>query len=142
MTADNLIARLERVRQTAPGRWLARCPAHSDRGPSLSVREVPDGRTLVHCFAGCDPESVLEAVGLRMADLFPAGARTHHAPPTRSRIPAADLLRVIERDSLTVGIGGARFLERRELTDAEWQVLAWAVGRIAAAANHLQEMRR
>jgi hypothetical protein len=38
---------------------MACCPAHDDRNPSLSVRRAPDGRVLVHCFAGCSLDAVL-----------------------------------------------------------------------------------
>jgi putative DNA primase/helicase len=63
-----LLGRLEGVRRTGPDSWMARCPAHPDRNPSLSV-SVKGGRVLVHCFAGCAPEAVLEAVGLTWKDL-------------------------------------------------------------------------
>lgn len=71
---DTLLARLDRVRQTGADRWIARCPAHDDRSPSLSVRALPDGRVLLHDFAGCDVGDVLAALGLSLADLYPAGA--------------------------------------------------------------------
>jgi putative DNA primase/helicase len=41
------------------GSWTARCPAHNDRTPSLSIREADDGKVLVHCHAGCDQEQVI-----------------------------------------------------------------------------------
>jgi hypothetical protein len=63
-----LLGRLEGVRRTGPNSWVARCPAHDDRDPSLSV-SVKEGRVLLHCFAGCPPEAVLGAVGLTWKDL-------------------------------------------------------------------------
>ena len=63
-----LLARLEGVRPAGPRSWVARCPAHDDRDPSLSV-SVKEGRVLIHCFAGCAPEAVLGAVGLTWKDL-------------------------------------------------------------------------
>ncbi|MBL7493883.1 DUF3987 domain-containing protein [Frankia sp. AgB1.9] len=48
-----------------------RCPAHEDRSPSLSVGIGQDGRVLLKCQAECDLASVLAAVGLDEADLFP-----------------------------------------------------------------------
>lgn len=51
----------------------ARCPAHEDRSPSLSVAEGVDGRAVLHCHAGCRPERVVRAMGLQWADLFPSG---------------------------------------------------------------------
>jgi hypothetical protein len=68
---DALLARLEGVRATGPDRWQARCPAHKDKTPSLSIRDAGDGRTLIYCFAGCDPEDILASVGMSWADLYP-----------------------------------------------------------------------
>lgn len=49
---------------------LLRCPAHRDHSPSLSVRQGPEGKVLIHCFTGCAPEAVLAAGGLTWADLY------------------------------------------------------------------------
>jgi hypothetical protein len=57
-------------KRTGMGKWIARCPAHEDKSPSLSIGDR-DGKTLIHCFGGCDVESVLGAVGLSVADCFP-----------------------------------------------------------------------
>jgi len=51
--------------------YLARCPAHDDKNPSLSISKGEDGRVLLHCHAGCGPEAVVSAMGLRMADIMP-----------------------------------------------------------------------
>ncbi len=65
---DVLLGRLEGVHPAGPRSWMARCPAHDDRDPSLSV-SVKEGRILLYCLAGCAPEAVLEAVGLTWRDL-------------------------------------------------------------------------
>jgi hypothetical protein len=49
------------------GQWhgsygTARCPAHDDRNPSLSVSDGPDGKLLVHCHAGCSQAEVWAAL--------------------------------------------------------------------------------
>ncbi len=38
----------------AGGGWMARCPAHADREPSLSIRDGDGNKVLVRCHAGCD----------------------------------------------------------------------------------------
>ena len=73
---DILLARLDRPRKSGKG-YTCRCPAHEDRGPSLSVTEASDGRVLLHCFAGCDTIDVLQAIGLDWKDLFPGGMDTN-----------------------------------------------------------------
>lgn len=67
-----LLDQLEKCRRKGKG-WMARCPAHSDKTPSLSISEASDGKVLLHCHSGCSPEAVLDAVGLEWSDLFPNG---------------------------------------------------------------------
>src|SRR5262245_15106526 len=63
---------------------MARCPAHPDSTPSLSVRQGDDGRALVHCHAGCRIESVGSAIGISKADLMaPRDGTSRYAPTTK-----------------------------------------------------------
>lgn len=85
MTAESLANTLK-ARPTGRHKWVARCPAHEDRSPSLSITEGRDGRVLVHCFGGCRPEAILEAIGLTFADLRPtATPLSERAQPARER---------------------------------------------------------
>jgi putative DNA primase/helicase len=86
MSAETLLVRLERVHESGAGQWTARCPAHEDREPSLSVRETEEGRTLVHCHAGCTAEAVCAAAGVELRDLAPRdkGQVRTHAPRSDS----------------------------------------------------------
>jgi DNA primase len=45
--------------------WMARCPAHDDREPSLSIADARDGKVLVRCHAGCDQRDVIAALRAR-----------------------------------------------------------------------------
>lgn len=78
---NKLIERLDNPRQTGTGKWQARCPAHDDKSPSLSVAETRDGRTLIHCHAGCQAIDVVHAVGLELADLFPESTDAYQSRP-------------------------------------------------------------
>lgn len=91
MTAAQFAEQLG-ARRTGLGRWQARCPAHQDRSPSLSIREGADGRVLVHCFAGCALDSILAALKLSRRDLQPG------PPPTPAELEAYRLLQQ-ERES-------------------------------------------
>jgi putative DNA primase/helicase len=50
------------------GGWLARCPAHDDRRPSLSLRIGDNGRLLFHCFSGCSFQEIRDALGGEFPD--------------------------------------------------------------------------
>lgn len=67
---DVVLARLDHPRRTGKG-WAARCPAHKDKSPSLSITEAEGGKVLLHCFSGCPAGDVLAAIGLEWKDLFP-----------------------------------------------------------------------
>ena len=82
--ADSLLSRLHGVKQTGPGKWIAKCPSHEDRSPSLSVRHTDD-RLLIHCFSGCDPLDVVHGVGMELADLF--DQPLEHYQPSLKRPP-------------------------------------------------------
>ncbi len=45
-----------------PSGWMARCPAHDDHNPSLSLKDADDGQVLVKCHAGCSQEAVVGAL--------------------------------------------------------------------------------
>lgn len=92
--AEQLLSRLEKVRSSGSG-WTARCPAHDDDTPSLSVSVGRDGRTLVKCHGGsaCTAAEVAAAVGLTLRDLFDdAPSRPFLPPPPirKARSPAAN----------------------------------------------------
>lgn len=135
MSAENLLSRLERVKRTGAGRWQARCPAHDDRGPSLSVRELDDGRVLVHCFAGCDVHSVLSAAGLTFDDLFPSRDLGDHTKREGRPFPAADILRAIAFEALVVAVAGSAMLAGEPFNDIDRDRLFLAVSRIQAALD-------
>ncbi len=67
-----LLSRLPHRAKRQGKEWAARCPAHEDERPSLSISAVEDGRALLHCHAGCAPEKIVAALGMQMADLMPA----------------------------------------------------------------------
>jgi putative DNA primase/helicase len=59
MTAES-IAHALNARRSGSG-WMAKCPAHDDHNPSLSIREA-DGKVLLHCHAGCRQRDVIDAL--------------------------------------------------------------------------------
>lgn len=81
---DKFLSRLKGVRKLGDGRYVAHCPAHDDRTPSLHAT-VKDGRLLIHCKAECTAQDVLDSIGLTFADLYPDADRAAYAAATASR---------------------------------------------------------
>ena len=49
--------------------YLCNCTGHEDKTPSLYINDADD-KVLIHCFAGCDTETVISGMGIQMKDLF------------------------------------------------------------------------
>jgi hypothetical protein len=58
------------VKKSGTG-YIARCPAHDDHNPSLSITENAAGGVLLHCHAGCTTDAIVHAVGIELRDLMP-----------------------------------------------------------------------
>jgi hypothetical protein len=89
------------VRKTSNGHE-ARCPAHPDQHASLSIAKGEGGRVLLHCHAGCSPEAIAAAVGLKLADLFPGkDAAPKFTRPTAPTPPEseAEVPRNLEKEA-------------------------------------------
>jgi len=93
MDAERFITQLEGVKQTGKDQWIARCPAHDDKSPSLAIKQIDD-RILLHDFAGCSTYEIVSSIGLELSDLFPEKIHTGNKPVSRS-FPAADILRCL-----------------------------------------------
>ena len=59
--------------------WVARCPAHRDRHPSLTIADGAEGRLLLRCFAGCSWSAIQDA--LRARSLWPEREACPPRPP-------------------------------------------------------------
>lgn len=92
MPACDLVSRLEHCRQVRDGEWIARCPAHDDKTPSLSIKELPDSRVLIHCHAGCGAMDILNSIGLSWSDLYPENDRLQYSSLNKKREATVDEL--------------------------------------------------
>lgn len=139
MTAEAVLDRLSAVRQIGAGKWLARCPAHEDGRPSLSILEQGNGKVLLHCFAGCGADDIVAAVGLQMRDLFPPGDDNAVKPSGRwnSRWNPVDLLHLLDREALIVVIVTADKVRDGSVSEADLQRLVRARTNVARIVEAL-----
>ncbi len=90
MTIEDFLSQLQGVVETGAGKWSACCPAHDDSNPSMSVTVGDNGGILVHCHAGCSPESIVGAMGLKMSDLMKDSPRRGREPGKKKSAKADD----------------------------------------------------
>lgn len=135
--ADFLLSRLEAVEETGPGRRLARCPAHDDRQPSLSIREAEGGTLLVKCWAHREVAHVVGAVGLELHHLFPP--RGDGGPPLRGgeRWVPFDVLHAVSAEVTVAMVAAETRARGTPLEGADLDRLRQASVRLHAAAQEV-----
>jgi len=136
MSTLELLSLLDGVRPRGIGKWVARCPSHQDRNPSLSIGEEAD-RILLHCFALCETQGIAAALGLTMADLYFDATISHGQRPTPkpAHIDNGELAFRFELAALDRQLRAQRVMQAvnsisiNELPDNDLDRLVDAVGR-------------
>lgn len=134
--AENILSQLEKVRQRQPGQWSARCPAHADKSPSLSVRETSEGAVLLHCFAGCQVNEVLGALGLELHDLYPPREIPVNAPRRTPRLlNARQALDLLDKEAALCAVAAANMANGVILSVGD-------LDRVLKAAGYINYLRQ
>lgn len=81
-----VLDKLESVKAAGQNKWQAKCPAHDDQHPSLSIAVGSDRRILLHCHAGCSVTDICRVLEVELKELFPKKSKS---PKVRSRIVAS-----------------------------------------------------
>jgi hypothetical protein len=128
---ENVLGRVELARPRQPGQVSARCPAHADKGPSLSIRETPEGAVLLHCFAGCNVQEIVGAMGLELHELFPPRDKPPGAPKrTAKLITHSQALDLLHDEANFIGVCAGNIGQGVTLTDEDRQRAIKAAGRV------------
>ena len=147
MSADPnlLLNRLQNVKRTGDQQWRACCPVHESKSrSSLSIRQVEDGRLLIHCHGGCEPLEILKVCGLEMTDLMPERI-THNATPQEKRkwreaATMRDWQKArssIQHEARVVWVAGKQIQDGKPLNHADDARLDEAVENIVQAGRAL-----
>lgn len=106
--------------------YSARCPAHEDRNPSLSVSETQDSKLLIKCHAGCTLEDICNTLGIKPYDLFPHKVKYH----TKKYCPSQRQAKIeyIYTDADGVHLYKKVRLPRKSFYIETWSEEKWVTG--------------
>ncbi len=118
MNIYDLLTHFDAVREHGNA-FLARCPAHADRSLALEISEG-NGRTVLRCQAGCQPEKVVAAAGLTIDDLVDDAdkrqvvrRRLRNPPERPNNGSSVD----VDRPEMPLSVIPRRRIEQRRLED-------------------------
>jgi hypothetical protein len=119
-------------------KWRCRCPAHAGQSTgSLAIRRGDGGAWLLHCFGGCDTESVLAAVGLTFKDILPE-RDYDRASPRRLQFSAADGLRALDFEGQIIAQAAVIISRGGTLSPEDAERVVTASKRISAIRSELE----
>jgi len=132
--ADRILPLLDKVKRKGDNSWLACCPAHNDKNPSLVITEK-DERVLLHCFSHqCNVSDIVHAVGRELSDLFPEQTSKGSKPIKKKRFPAEAILESLADEFAITEIGLAVLANGGTLNEK-------AQARMKEASNRFTEAR-
>jgi len=131
---ENILNRLKKVKGRN-GAYTACCPAHTDKSPSLAIRELDDGRILMKCFADCSVQDIMGSIGMEIGDLFPDTKKD--LPPVKRKYYASDLLRVIEFEAWVVSVAAHTMSTGKKLSETDRDRMKVATARIMEAVKYV-----
>ena len=132
---DNLLSGLHKVKQTGKNSYIACCPAHNDKSPSMTIKEVEEGKILLHCFGGCGVDEIVGALGLSLSDLMPDRAPDDVRKPSVHPFNARDVLACLQTDAMLLALFIADVTKAKPITQGEAKNAFEAAARIVAATR-------
>lgn len=114
------------AQRAGEGQWVAKCPAHDDKTPSLSISDGDNGTVLVHCFAGCSQTAVIDA--LRLRGLWPDATPQQRLAAERreheSKRNHAEIVKAIGEAEITSGKSKEWSAEDRKVYKSSQQIIS------------------
>lgn len=131
MNIESFIVFFDKVHRSGKEKeYICLCPAHNDKQASLSLKELSDGRILIHCFAGCSALNVLDAVGLEFSDIIPDKIG-EFKPQTKSFNPYV-VMGQVKKETLLVALAALELSKGNKLSQED-------LDRLLLASDKLRE---
>lgn len=121
-----LLSRLPKARKLGESKWIANCPGHDDKSPSMGIKLVDD-RILIHCFSGCSVEEILSPLSLTVADLFPDRQRLDGNKPKVEKFNRYELFPVLVHHARILYLSFQKFLNGEEMTVSDLKSIEQAM---------------
>lgn len=131
MNINDFLGYFERSYRSGKDEYQCLCPAHNDKTASLSIKNLPDERILIHCFAGCAANDILGAVGLTFDDIVPK--RLGDFKPVSKPFNPYAVLKAISNETLLVALAGLEVANGKTLPQEDKDRLMIAVNRLREA---------
>lgn len=130
---------LRKVKRIGEGRWLACCPIHSDKTPSVAITLKPNGVVLAKCFGcGASGLDIVNALGLDPVVLFPPSHKTKYEKQSKHGFSAWQLLNALQKDLIFLVVAANQMLKDGAFDQADVNYLTSICQRVNDGLRHLE----
>ena len=126
---NGLLSKLQKVKSRGRDSWVACCPAHDDKSPSLKI-DIKGGKILIKCWSGCSSEDILGAVGLDFSDIMPDKPIYHRSSGSKPTIYASDALRILKVEAMIITLCAIDIKNKKPINNEDHQRVMLAMDRI------------
>jgi hypothetical protein len=131
---EMVLSRLEHVKQRKESQWSAKCPAHEDNSPSLSVRQTDEGSVLVHCFGGCSFAEIFSSINLEPSHAYPPRHKSGFEPKrTPKLVTPGQALEIVAGEAFFAAVCASDLSRGKALAESDLDRLHKSAGRIVYA---------
>ena len=128
----NLLNRLQKVKSSGRDSWMACCPAHEDKNPSMKI-DIKNDKILIKCWTGCSVEDILGAVGMDFSDILPDKPLYHRSSGSTPMLSSADALRIVKYEAAIIMMYGQDLKAGKTVSEDDRQRFVLAVERVGDA---------
>ena len=128
----NFLNRLHKVKSSGRDSWMACCPAHEDKNPSMKI-DIKNDKILIKCWTGCSVEDILGAVGMDFSDILPDKPLYHRSSGTSPMLSSADALRIVKYEAAIIMMYGQDLIAGKTVSEEDRQRFVLAVERVGDA---------
>lgn len=134
-----LLNALTEFKQKGKGKYVALCPVHNEKTPSLHIKELPDDRIIMHCFGcGANGVDICKALGMDLDILFPEKLE-HGKEYKRERKPfnANEILAALAHEAILLSIAANKIAKGERINPVDADRIGLAANRIMSAVDYV-----
>jgi len=138
MTIESFLNKLQKVRKQGHGKWVALCPCHSEKTPSLAISD-DNGIVLIHCFGcGAGAVDVAQNLGVDLAELFPDSGGIKYEKQARKYFNTDHVFQALKTESTVLYLISKNMLEGQPMTKQLKDEIYKSMCRLWAADDYLR----
>lgn len=133
-----LLNALTDFKQKGKGKYVALCPVHNEKTPSLHIKELSDDRIIMHCFGcGANGVEICQSLNIDLDVLFPEKMPLEGYRRERRPFNASEILSSLLHEATVLSIAASQIVHGKPLNKSDSERIELARKRIDGAVHYV-----